>query len=365
MRLLSVVGTRPQFIKEALLHQAMAAHNRNHKNRKITEILVHTGQHYDYRMSQIFFDQFTLPPPHYNLEVRESTHGRMVGAMLPQIEQVLKNEAPDWVVVFGDCNTTLAGALAAAKLGIPIAHVEAGVRSYNRCMPEEINRLLTDRISTLLFCPTEKAQENLQKEGISAGVIRTGDIMLDAFSIHKDLALKRSLALEEMGLSSGNYCLATVHRQENIKNNENLRQIFSAFSAFANRKCPVVIPMHPHTRQVLERLKNGYPENKYVYLISPRNYFDNLALICHARVVLTDSGGMQKEAFFAQVPCLTLRRETEWPETAVYGWNRLVGADSDAIGRALHEAAKPLSAPALVTFGGGESRFKMIANLVG
>jgi len=331
-------------------------HNNKKQSPDINEIIVHTGQHYDLNMSQVFFDQLEIPNPRYHLEVGSGNHGQMTGKMLSKIEKVLQKEDPDWVLVYGDTNSTLAGALAAVKLHIPVGHVEAGLRSFNRRMPEEINRVVTDHISNMLFCPTEIAVNNLKKEGFknfykatnsttstrsisstnttnrnNPVILNVGDVMHDAFLAFKSIALQKSNILSDLELQAESYCLATVHRQENTDDPSRLYNIFLAFEKLACKECPFIIPLHPRTRKNLKKLKPTVIQNPYVRLILPINYVDMVALEISAKVILTDSGGMQKEAFFARVPCITLRDETEWLETIETGWNHLSGANKDNI----------------------------------
>ncbi|MGB9889820.1 MAG: non-hydrolyzing UDP-N-acetylglucosamine 2-epimerase [Anaerolineae bacterium] len=328
MRIASVVGARPQFIKAAPVSRALQAAGYG-------EILVHTGQHYNYEMSQVFFDELGLKAPDYHLGVGSGTHGYQTGEMLKRVEEVLLKEKPDLVMVYGDTNTTLAGALAAAKLHIPVAHVEAGLRSFNRRMPEEINRVLTDHVSDLLFCPTQTAVENLRREGITEGVHRVGDVMYDAALLYLDLAERKSRILERLDLAPRSYALATVHRAENTDDLERLRAIFEGLGRIGREGLPVILPLHPRTRKQVEAM--GFHSDS-VQLMEPVSYLDMLVLEKNARVILTDSGGVQKEAFFFRVPCVTLREETEWVETVEAGWNVLVGCDPERIVRAALEA---------------------------
>lgn len=342
MKIVSVVGARPQFIKLAPLVRVF-------KRRSLRHLIVHTGQHYDYKMSRVFFNQLGMPEPDYHLGVGSGTHGFQTAEMLKGIERVLLDVKPRWVVVYGDTNSTLAGALAAVKYHMPVVHVEAGLRSYNRRMPEEVNRVLTDHVSFLLFCPTETAVENLKREGFDnilldgklAGldialpdydgrrplVSNTGDIMYDALSLCLEVAQKNSRILDNQGLSDKNYYLATVHRAENTDNPENLKAIFEAL-AEVSRDTPVVVPLHPRTKGALSALNISTPD---LMLIEPVSYFDMLILERNASRVFTDSGGVQKEAFLLGVPCVTLRNETEWIETVESGWNILAGARREAI----------------------------------
>lgn len=328
MKLLDIVGARPQFIKVGPILRAIAKHNREHPQRAIHEVLVHTGQHYDYTMSRVFFEELELKEPDYHLGVGSGTHGSQTGEMLKRIEDVLLKEKPDLVMVYGDTNSTLAGALAAAKLHIPVAHVEAGLRSFNKTMPEEINRVLTDHISDLLFCPTQTAVENLEREGITKGVHLVGDVMYDSVLYNVQLAEKRSEILERLHLQPKGYALATVHRAENTDHPERLRSIFQALETIAADGLPVVVPLHPRTRKRLSAL--NLPFNR-LQIIEPVSYLEMLLLEKSAKIILTDSGGVQKEAFFFKVPCVTVRDETEWVETVELGWNVLVGCDPERI----------------------------------
>lgn len=348
---MSIVGARPQFIKAAMISQAIL--NYRKKNKKIEEILVHTGQHYDFNMSQVFFDQMNIPRPHYHLGVGSGTHATMTAEMLFKVEKMLTKERPDWVIVYGDTNTTLAGAIAAAKMPLPIAHVEAGLRSYNRNMPEDINRVLTDHISSALFCPTDVAVKNLEKEGITQGVFKVGDVMYDAYLAYKDLALSKSTILTTLRLQPRNYCLATIHRQENADDLLHLSNIFHAFSELASRDCPFIVPLHPRTKKIIGRQKRRFIRNPYVRLTKPVSYLDMLALESQAQIILTDSGGIQKEAMFVGVPCITLRDETEWVETVEAGMNVLTGADAEKIVSAINKVENT------------RVRFKSLSNFYG
>ena len=325
MKILTVIGTRPQFIKAAPVSRAM----RDRHARKIDEILVHTGQHYDDSMSQVFFDELDILRPHYNLAIAGGNHGTMTGRMLEAIEDVLLQEKPDWVLVYGDTNSTLAGALAAAKLHIPVAHVEAGLRSFNRCMPEEVNRIVADRVSILLFCPTETAVNRLASEGMTNGVSLVGDVMYDAALLYRSRARQHSQCLRQLNLRAGDYALATCHRAENTDNLDRLGEIMSALRTIAEQ-IPVVLPLHPRTRKRLAALGMTRMLDK-VAVTDPLPFLDMVALEQSARVILTDSGGVQKEAFFYGVPCITMRDETEWVETVNSGANQLVGASHTRI----------------------------------
>ena len=337
MKVVTVIGARPQFIKAAPVCQALRAAGH-------TEYLVHTGQHYDYGMSQVFFDELGIPQPDVNLAIGSGSHGRQTGEMLIRLEEVLLAQRPDWVLVYGDTNSTLAGALAAVKLRIPAAHVEAGLRSFNREMPEEHNRVLTDHIADLLFCPTETAVDNLRHEGIVRGVHLVGDTMYDAVLRFAEAAQQHSTILARLGLRPKGYLLATVHRPYNTDDPANLRSILAAFAALEE---PVIFPVHPRTRKKIAELglasDDGPAANPR--LIEPVGYGDMLALEQNARLILTDSGGIQKEAYWLGVPCVTLRSETEWVETVAAGWNVVVGADRERIVAAVRSFVPPAERP--------------------
>lgn len=332
MKVITVLGARPQFIKAAPLSAAL--------RRKHEEKIVHTGQHYDYQMSEVFFEELGIPKPDYYLGVGSKQHGAQTGEMLTGVEEVLLREKPDWVLVYGDTNSTLAGALAAAKLHVPVAHVEAGLRSYNREMPEEINRVLTDHLSALLFCPTDQAVQNLRQEGITNGVVRTGDVMADALYFQARRAEERQREQDreqdreqqeqpvpEKGrYPRKSYLLATVHRAENTDNPSRLEGIINAFAQIEGQ---IVLPLHPRTKKFLQERRIVIPEN--VQVIEPVGYLEMILLEKGAELILTDSGGVQKEAYLWRVPCVTLRDETEWVETVHTGWNILAGAKTEAI----------------------------------
>ncbi len=335
MKLVDIVGARPQFIKVGPILRAIEKHNCEHPDRAITEILVHTGQHYDYTLSRVFFEELELKEPDYHLGVGSGTHAYQTGEMLQRIEEVLLKEKPDLVMVYGDTNSTLAGALAAAKLHIPVAHVEAGLRSFNKKMPEEINRVLTDHISELLFCPTKTAVKNLEREGITQGVHLVGDVMYDSVLYNAELAERKSDILTRLGLKPKGYALATIHRAENTDNLERVQSIFQALEEIARGGLGVIVPLHPRTRR---RIAECGLEPKEVQILQPVSYLEMLLLEKCAKIILTDSGGVQKEAFFFRVPCVTLREETEWVETVEAGWNTLVGYNSEKIAQAALEA---------------------------
>ena len=335
MKIVTIVGARPQFIKAAPISRAIQKHNRKGHGPQITEILVHTGQHYDDAMSAIFFRDLELPEPHVNLDVGSGPHGWQTAEMLMRIEEVLMAQKPDMVLVYGDTNSTLAGALAAVKLHIPVAHIEAGLRSFNREMPEEHNRVVSDHLSNLLFCPTQTAVNNLAREGITKGVHRVGDVMYDSVLYNMRLAEKRSHILKKCNLEPKQYALATIHRAENTDVHEKLRSIFHALESIAKDGLPVLVPLHPRTRKQME---SSSASLNSVQLIDPVSYLDMLVLEKQAKVIITDSGGVQKEAYWSEVPCITLRKETEWPETVESGWNEVVGYDSNCIIEAVRKA---------------------------
>jgi len=334
IKIVTIVGARPQFIKAAAVSRVV----RNEFADRVAEVLVHTGQHYDENMSKVFFAELDIPHPKYNLEISGGLHGAMTGRMLEAVEKVLLEEKPDWVLIYGDTNSTLAGALAAAKLHIPVAHVEAGLRSFNMRMPEEVNRIVADRLSTLLFCPTATAVANLAKEGVSAGVENVGDVMYDVALFYRERAKKQSTALASLGLAEGAFALATCHRAENTDDASRLGEIVVALAEISGN-LPVVLPLHPRTRKLLadcgldKKLGN-------VKVVDPVAFLDMVALEQAAKVILTDSGGVQKEAFFYGVPCITMRDETEWVETVDLGWNCLVGASATAIGKAFNDCLR-------------------------
>ena len=337
MKMLTVVGARPQFIKASAVSRAISSS----PGLNIDEVMVHTGQHYDANMSKIFFDELNIPPPAYNLEVAGGGHAEMTGRMLQALEPVMLHERPDWVLVYGDTNSTLAGALVAAKLNIPIAHVEAGLRSFNMRMPEEVNRILADRVAKLLFCPTAAAVQNLRAEGLIKGVHLVGDVMYDVALHFAALAKQRNDYLLQHALRPGSYVLVTCHRAENTDDLKKLAAIFTGLDQIAQHM-PVVMPLHPRTRNAAaEAGLMSLLDNCLV--IDPLSYLDMVALEQDAAVIVTDSGGVQKEAFFFGVPCVTVRTETEWVETVELGWNRLVTTETEEIVQAVLRAQKPQS----------------------
>lgn len=363
-RILTIVGARPQFVKAGAISRAII-NLQKEIGLELTEKIIHTGQHFDSNMSEVFFEQMGIPKPDYFLNINGLSHGSMTGRMLEEIEKVIKSESPDWVLVYGDTNSTLAGALAAAKLHIPIAHVEAGLRSNNLAMPEEVNRVLTDRISSLLFCPTSVAVENLKKEGFpfptprkkSQVIENVGDVMFDVVLYYRNKALKE-VSLEAYGLSEGNYALCTLHRQENTDDPKRLTNIFEALRLI-NKECPVVLPLHPRTKKLISSTDNSTCLSNFMVL-DPLPYLEMQRLEMGARVILTDSGGVQKEAFFHKVPCVTLRDETEWVETVKSGANLITGAESEKILLAFRQLKSMRSGFGDSPFGSGVAAKKII-----
>ncbi len=358
-KILTVVGARPQFIKAGVVSRVI----RDNFSDQIEEILLHTGQHYDENMSDIFFSQLKLPQPKINLEVGSGGHGEQTGKMLSLIELALIEEKPDMVMVYGDTNSTLAGALAAVKIYIPVVHVEAGLRSWNRKMPEEVNRVMVDHISSLLLCPSNVAISNLKQEGIVDGVIKTGDVMYDSAIYCANIAEKNrenfnSLS-KDFGISEGNYFLATVHRAENVDEIDNLKQIIFAFGELPQK---VVWPVHPRTRKMMEVNEISCKDN--VILTLPFSYLDMILFLKNASLVLTDSGGVQKEAMFFETPCVTLRPETEWIETLDSGWNLLSKIDAEQILKTVEvHSSTPKKNPEQV-YGTGQSADKVVTAIL-
>jgi UDP-GlcNAc3NAcA epimerase len=325
-----VVGARPQFVKAAAILRAFEDVAVEEVALQTQHRLVHTGQHYDSNMSDVFFRELDLPSPDHELGVGSGSHGAQTGRMLERVEAVMREDAPDVVLVLGDTNSTLAGALAAAKLGIPVAHVEAGLRSYRRGMPAESNRVLTDLVSTLLLCPSDVAVANLRKEGIEEGVHEVGDVMFDVLSRFLPAPAERDRMLGALGLEQGGYALATIHRAENTDDRERLMSVLASLERVASLGLPVVCPAHPRTQRALADVRAP----RGVRVIPPASYLEMLSLEASARAILTDSGGVQKEAFWLGVPCITLRDETEWTETVDLGWNIIAGCDPEAVATA-------------------------------
>jgi UDP-GlcNAc3NAcA epimerase len=349
MKIISVLGARPQFIKASPVCTALrkAGHE---------EILIHTGQHYDDKMSEIFFTELSLPRPHLNLNVGSKSHAEQTAEMLIGIERALIEHKPDYMLVYGDTNSTLAGAIAACKLQIPIAHVEAGLRSFNRSMPEEHNRVITDHCSEILFCPTSTAVKNLHAEGIKYGVHQVGDTMLDAVQSYSEKAEKISPAWKALGLKTKSFYLATIHRPYTTDSKETLGK---ALSALGSLKHSVIFPVHPRTRARFKEF--GLSPAANIQLTEPLGYMDMLALQKNARAVLTDSGGVQKEAFFLRTPCVTLRSETEWVETVEAGWNIVTGIEPNSVIQAIEHFEKSELSKAPDCFGDGHAAEKIVA----
>mgnify|MGYP006382894819 CR=1 FL=1 len=339
MKILTILGARPQFIKAGSVSREIAKH------KEIEEVIVHTGQHYDANMSDIFFDEMQIPKPNYFLGIGGKSHGAMTGQMIEKIEEVALKENPDWIMVYGDTNSTLAGAIVASKLHIKLAHIEAGLRSFNMKMPEEVNRILTDRVSTILFCPTDTAMKNLKAEGFEVEeegrsektegrnscfgrVVKVGDVMQDGAMFYKNISTKPST----FNLQPSNFILCTIHRAENTDDETRLRSIFEALNEIAKEK-QIILPLHPRTKKLLENLqtKNQKLLTKNLTIIDPVGYLEMVWLIDNCDFVMTDSGGLQKEAYFFEKQCITLRDETEWVELVECGANRLVGADKEKI----------------------------------
>jgi UDP-GlcNAc3NAcA epimerase len=349
LRVLTVVGNRPQFVKAAAVSTKL--------RRRADEAIVHTGQHYDHELSQIFFEELGLPPPDHQLSVGSGSHADQTAAIVTGLEPLMAELEPDAVLVYGDTNSTLGGALVAAKAEVPIAHVEAGMRSFNRTMPEEVNRVVADALAALSLCSTDAALQNLRNEGLGETAVLVGDVMADVALIFGPIADQRSGALERLGLEPGGFIVATAHRAGNVDDPANLRALTDVLARGAE-EAPVVLALHPRTRARLEAegLLDGL-DARGIRATDPLGYLDITRLVRASRAVITDSGGLQKEAFLASVPCLTMREETEWVETVEAGWNRLVGLDPDAAARALAELPKPgeAASPAAELYGGGEA----------
>ncbi|MDY0387768.1 MAG: UDP-N-acetylglucosamine 2-epimerase (non-hydrolyzing) [Methanolobus sp.] len=349
MKIATIVGVRPQFVKASVVSREL--------RKEHDEILIHTGQHYDYKMNEVFFEELNIPVPDYFLEIGSGSHAYQTGEMLKKIEEVLIKEKPDLVLTYGDTNSTLAGALAASKLHIKTAHVESGLRSFDKTMPEEINRILTDHCSDLLFCPTENAVHNLKNEGITDNVFLTGDVMADSVIFNKAIAEKQSTILNDLNLESKKYLLATVHRASNTDNPTNLQNIVDAFCELDDL---VVFPVHPRTKKLLKEYNLYDKLASSVKLIEPVGFLDFIKLMNNSKMILTDSGGIQKEAYILKIPCITLRENTEWMETVEDGWNVLVGADKRRIVKMVNELS-----PSLDThndrFGKGDASRKIAA----
>lgn len=352
MKIVTIIGARPQFIKAASLSAKMANQD------QMQEIIVHTGQHFDQNMSDIFFDELNIPAPKYNLGINSLSHGAMTGRMLEKIETIVLDEKPDWLLVYGDTNSTLAGALAAQKLHIPVAHVEAGLRSYNDRMPEEINRVLTDRLSSKLFCPTENAKANLLREGIpDKRITITGDIMQDSVNLFKQFATPPEFDIPER------FILGTLHRQENTDDKQRLHEIISAYNAIG-ATMPIVLPLHPRTKKILANTPDVHPDPAKIIMLPPVSYWKMLWLLNQAALVITDSGGLQKEAYFNQKFCITTRDETEWTELVEAGVNTVTSANKKKITEAFRDLInKQFTAP-LNLYGNGNASEKIMKHLI-
>lgn len=353
MKILTILGARPQFIKAGSVSREIAKHS------ELEELIVHTGQHYDANMSDIFFEEMKIPKPHYFLGIGGKSHGAMTGQMIEKIEEVAVKEQPDWMLVYGDTNSTLAGAIVASKLHIKLAHVEAGLRSFNMRMPEEVNRILTDRVSQILFCPTDTALENLAKEGygnLDTKIVKSGDVMQDGALFYKQYAQKPSIDIQD------NFILCTIHRAENTDDLNRLTSIFEALEELAQTQ-QLILPLHPRTKKILEQ--NDFKISENIKIIDPVGYLEMVWLIDNCSLVMTDSGGLQKEAFFFAKPCITLRDETEWVELVKNHFNILVGADKDKILKAYqnkaHYFAKDFSVD---LYGGGKASSAIVAHLL-
>jgi UDP-GlcNAc3NAcA epimerase len=349
MRVLTVIGNRPQFVKAAAVSTKL--------RERADEVLVHTGQHYDRELSEVFFEELRVPPPDHELSVGSGSHAEMTGAIMSRLEPLVDELRPDALLVYGDTDSTLGGALVAAKAEVPLAHVEAGMRSFNRSMPEEVNRLVADSLSGLSLCSTEVAVENLRNEGLGETAVLVGDVMADVALVFGPIADRRSDALERLRLERRSFCVATAHRAGNVDDPDNLRALIEVLARAAAEE-PVIFAVHPRTRARLEAagVLQGL-EGRGIRPVDPLGYLDITRLVRTARAVITDSGGLQKEAFLASVPCVTMREETEWVETVEAGWNRLVGLDPDAAEAALAELPRPEDgpSPAAGLYGGGHA----------
>ncbi len=346
MKLLTIIGARPQFIKAAPVSRVLRKH--------IDEKIIHTGQHYDANMSDIFFDELHIPKPDYHLGVGSGNHGKQTGEMMAKIEEIVLNEQPDYLMVYGDTNSTLAGALVAAKLHVPVIHIEAGLRSFNKKMPEEINRIMTDHVSEFLFCPTDTAVENLTNENITHHVFNIGDVMYDAVLYNQELAKEKSTILQDAGLTAKDYHLITIHRAENTDDVEKMKNILDAFSKMEETK---VWPIHPRTKHKLADYGLHLEEVPNLKVIDPVGYLDMLTLEANAKKIVTDSGGVQKEAYFMKVPCVTIREQTEWVETLEGEANILTGTDTEKILAAVQKEVRPAYKE---VFGDGQASEKIV-----
>ena len=365
MRIVSVVGARPQFVKLAPVSRAMADRSVIGQ-RRVEDIIVHTGQHYDRGMSDVFFDELDIPKPSIELAVGSGSHGVQTARMLESLESTFVDVKPDKVVVYGDTNSTVAAALAAAKLNIPIAHVEAGLRSFNRTMPEEINRIVADHVSDQLFAPTQSAMNNLETEDLARRSVNTGDVMLDAVTFNAAIAEARSDVLARVGTGDLAFGVTTIHRPVNT-DTDNLISLLSLLNELSTRYMPIVFPMHPRTASILKEKHPRWRPDDRLIIVDPVGYLDMLMLVKQASVVLTDSGGLQKEALFLGTPCVTLREESEWPETVEVGANVLTGADSERIASAVehwNELAFEVPNEGAAAFGDGQAAAAIVRELL-
>lgn len=358
-KIVTILGARPQFIKAGAVSREII--NNKDTSNNLNEIIIHTGQHYDEKMSDIFFSEMHIPKPKYFLDINNKSHGAMTGQMIERIENVLIKESPDWVLVYGDTNSTLAGAIAASKLNIKIAHIEAGLRSFNMKMPEEINRILTDRLSSILFCPTQTAINNLEKEGVSSWnnytkTLLCGDVMLDSSNFYKKYAQK-PLNIE----LQNNFLLCTIHRAENTDNLDRLMNIFTGLNEIS-KKIQIVLPLHPRTKKII---KNMDIDTDKVHIIDPVGYLNMIWLLDNCSLVMTDSGGLQKEAYFFKKKCITLRDETEWIELVDIGANKVVGTNKKNIVNAYHDSLEATDSPfETKLYGDGQASKKIITELL-
>jgi UDP-GlcNAc3NAcA epimerase len=349
LKIITIVGARPQFIKASMLSRQFKISG------KIEEVILHTGQHFDKLMSDVFFSEMNLPSPKYNLKIHSLNHGAMTGRQMEAIEIILIKEKPDYLLVYGDTNSTLAGALAAVKLNIPVIHIEAGMRSFNKNSPEEINRILTDHVSSIYFCTSDVAVKNLYNEGIKHNVFNVGDIMYDAILFFSKKT-KDSKIMTKYGLDSKNYILATIHRQENTDDSSKLKSIFSALS---KSHLPVIIPLHPRTKSMLDKYKIVITKN--IKIVDPASYLEIISLEKNAHKIITDSGGIQKEAFYSNVPCITLREETEWVELVNLGFNTLVGTEKQKIIKAINADVQIIQSK---IYGDGSTSSKIVKHIL-
>lgn len=351
MKIASIVGVRPQFVKASVVSKELRKNNE--------EILIHTGQHYDYKMNNVFFNELNIPEPEYFLEIGSGTHGYQTGEMLKKIEEVFLKEKPDVVLTYGDTNSTIAGALAAAKMHIKNAHIESGLRSFDRSMPEEINRILTDHCSDLLFCPTQNAVSNLEKEGITKNVFLTGDVMADSLMYNKEIAEAKSTILSDLDLKEKSYAVATIHRASNTDSIKNMTDIVDSFSHLYDT---LIFPVHPRTLKLLKEYGLYEKLNESVKLMEPLGFLNFIKLMNHSKMIFTDSGGIQKEAYILKVPCITLRENSEWIETVEDEWNILVGTDKDKFADAVNNF-KPSMKTHKNRFGNGNAAAEIVSIL--